>query len=162
MNTTQKVIDKFDGTKYKFLSNFYPCKFNYNGIEYSHSEGAFQAQKTLDMNERKVVAKLTASESKRACGKRGLAKLGFRVELRPDWESVKDQVMYEVVKAKFTQNPDLAQKLLETGDAELIEGTTWHDNYWGNCTCAKCSGITGRNQLGKTLMKVRQELKENK
>lgn len=41
------IIDLFDG-EYAFLSNFYLCKVKYNGIEYKHSEGAFQAQKTLN------------------------------------------------------------------------------------------------------------------
>lgn len=157
MNT----INKFDGTKHKFLSNFYPCKLTYNGIEYKHSEGAFQAQKTLDEQQRAYIATLSASESKKACGKRDLK--GFKIELRPDWQydKVRNLVMYEVVKAKFTQNKELAEKLLETKDATLIEGNTWHDNYWGNCTCERCKNIPGKNQLGITLMQVRDELKQS-
>ena len=69
--------------------------------------------------------------------------------------------MDEVLIAKFTQNPSLKEQLLDTGDVELIEGNTWHDNYWGNCTCSKCSGIIGRNQLGKTLMNIREEIRKN-
>ena len=57
--------------------------------------------------------------------------LGRKVPLRPDWELVKYDVMYEVCMAKFTQNPDLLSKLLSTGDAELIEGNTWGDRVWG-------------------------------
>ena len=159
---SSRVIDKFDGTEYGFLSNFHPCKVIYNGIEYKHTEGAFQAQKTLDNNLKVAIAKLSASESKKACGRHGLMlKDGtfIKVDLRPDWEEVKDQIMYEVVKAKFEQNSDLREKLLATEDAELIEGTTWHDNYWGNCTCPRCVNKLGRNQLGKTLMRVREELR---
>lgn len=151
-----EVIDKFDGTRYRFLSNFYLCAVVYDGILYMHSEGAFQAQKTLDTELRKYVANLTAANSKKACGRRGL--YGFKIELRPDWEVVKDDVMYKVVKAKFEQNPGLKEKLLATGDAILVEENTWHDNYWGDCTCHKCINIPGKNQLGKTLMRVREEL----
>lgn len=154
-----KTIDEFAGENW-FLSNFYnKCENGivYNGIKYNHTEGAFQAQKTLDEKQKAFIATLSASESKKACGRYGLN--GFKIQLRPDWEEVKDQIMYEVVKAKFEQNPELKEKLLATGDAELIEGTTWHDNYWGNCTCPRCSNVTGRNQLGKTLMKVREELR---
>ena len=157
MANNKQIIDKFDGTEYGFLSNFHPCEFEYKGITYKHSEGAFQAQKTLDEKERQYIATLSAGESKRACGRRGLK--GFKINFRTDWEQVKDQVMYEVVTEKFKQNPDLKDKLLATGDAMLIEGTTWHDNYWGNCTCARCKNITGRNQLGLTLMRVREELR---
>lgn len=159
---SREAITKFDGTQYGFLSNFHPCKVVYNGIEYKHTEGAFQAQKTLDENLKVAIAKLSASESKKACGRHGLRlKDGtfIKIDLRPDWEEVKDQIMYEVVKAKFEQNSELREKLLATEDAELIEGTTWHDNYWGNCTCPRCVNKMGRNQLGKNLMRVREELR---
>ena len=79
-------------------------------------------------------------------------RLGRRVELRPDWESVKYDVMYQVCKAKFTQNPNLLERLLATGDAELVEGNTWGDQVWG-----VCKGV-GENHLGKTLMRIRAEL----
>jgi ribA/ribD-fused uncharacterized protein len=74
--------------------------------------------------------------------------------LRKDWESVKDQVMYKVVLAKFKQDSQLKGILLGTGDAKLIEHTD-RDSYWGDG-----GDGSGRNQLGKTLMKVREELKE--
>lgn len=148
----RNIIDLFDG-EYDFLSNFYLCKVNYNGIEYKHSEGAFQAQKTLNEQERIYIASLNPGQSKRKAGRHGV------ISLRADWEEIKDQIMYEVVLAKFKQNPDLREKLLNTDNAILIEGTTWHDNYWGNCTCNRCANKFGRNQLGKILMKVREELK---
>ena len=50
-------------------------------------------------------------------------KLGRRVKLRKDWEAVKVKIMEELVRAKFTQNPDLADKLLATGDAYLESKT---------------------------------------
>lgn len=145
-------IDSFSG-RYEFLSNFYNCSVKFNGITYGHSEGAFQAQKTLNENQRLEISKMTAGQSKRYCGRKG------PITLREDWEQVKDNIMYEIVKEKFSQNSDIRDKLLATGDIELIEGTTWHDNYWGNCTCDKCANIEGKNMLGKILMKVRSELR---
>lgn len=145
-------IDSFSG-RYEFLSNFYNCSVKFNGITYGHSEGAFQAQKTLNENQRLEISKMTAGQSKRYCGRKG------PITLREDWEQVKDNIMYEIVKEKFSQNSDIRDKLLATGDIELIEGTTWHDNYWGNCTCDKCVNIEGKNMLGKILMKVRSELR---
>ena len=59
--------------------------------------------------------------------------------------------MYQILKSKF-QNPELSKLLLETGDCELIEGNTWGDQFWG-----VCKGV-GENNLGKLLMKVREEL----
>lgn len=143
------MIGSFSG-EYEFLSNFYKVDVEYEGIIYPTTEHAFQAAKTMDMGERKRIAALkTPGESKRA---------GRRVTLRKDWESVKDGIMYDILVKKFS-NEDLKKQLLATGDEELVEGTTWHDNYWGNCTCDKCKNIVGRNQLGKTLMRVRDELK---
>ena len=69
-------------------------------------------------------------------------------------EEVKDKVMYEIVLAKFTQNPDLKEKLLATGDEHLEEGNTWGDTIWGTV-----DGV-GENRLGKILMRVRDELNE--
>lgn len=78
------------------------------------------------------------------------------VKLRPDWEDVKEQVMEDIVRAKFTQNQYLGDWLLNTGDAELIEGNNWGDTTWGVDIRTK----KGKNLLGKILMKVRAELKE--
>ena len=87
---------------------------------------------------------LLANEAKR---------LGRRVKLRPDWEDIKDEVMYEVVLDKFKRNDNLKEKLLDTANAELIEENWWNDTYWGVCKGK------GKNKLGKILMKVRDELK---
>ena len=63
--------------------------------------------------------------------------------------------MYQIVKCKFEQNEDLKIKLLNTGNSELIEGNTWGDKIWG-----KVNGV-GQNNLGKILMRIRKELKED-
>ena len=77
------------------------------------------------------------------------------VNLRPDWEDVKVQVMEDIVRAKFTQNPYLGDWLFNTGDSELIEGNNWGDTTWGVDIKTK----KGKNLLGKILMKIRDELK---
>ena len=60
--------------------------------------------------------------------------------------------MFDLVLEKFKQNPELKQKLLETGNQELIEGNTWNDTFWGVCNGQ------GQNWLGKILMLARSEL----
>lgn len=142
--TSSQKIDSFRG-KYYFLSNFYPAKVTYEGFTYNNNEAAFQAQKVLSIDGKSAFTELSPADAK---------KKGRRVRLRPDWEQVKDGIMEEIVRAKFTQNPDLKQQLLLTGNAELIEGNTWNDCYWG---VDARSGI-GQNHLGKILMKVREEL----
>lgn len=67
--------------------------------------------------------------------------------------------MYSIVKDKFSRNTNLKKLLLDTKDAYLIEGNWWHDNYWGDCYCPKCSKTLGKNMLGTILMRVREELK---
>lgn len=76
--------------------------------------------------------------------------------LRSDWEKVKDDVMREAVRAKFTQNEHLKKTLLSTGDAALVEHTV-NDSYWGDGGNGK-----GKNMLGKILMEIREEIKNDK
>ncbi len=139
-------ITSFDGA-YGFLSNFYPCDVTMpDGITYPSVEHAFQAQKTEDVAARRGFLDLTAGQAKRR---------GRLVHLRPDWDDVKDDVMLTALRLKFA-DPDLRAKLLITGDAELVEGNTWGDMYWG-----VCSGH-GRNRLGQLLMQVRNEIRAGK
>ena len=140
------MIDKFEG-EYAFLSNFYDCPVKYRGNMFKNSEAAFQAQKCSNPVLVKKFCAISASEAK---------KMGKKVDLRPDWELKKDEIMYEIVLAKFTQNLTLKYKLLATGDEILVEGNWWGDRYWG-----KCKGV-GLNRLGEILMKVREELKNDK
>lgn len=51
--------------------------------------------------------------------------------LRPDWEEIKDEVMLQALRMKFSQNPEIAKELLATGDALLIEHTR-NDDYWAD------------------------------
>ena len=83
-------------------------------------------------------------------------KLGRKVVLRSDWESIKFSVMQEIVDAKFDQNPDIANKLIMTNNEYLEEGNNWGDKIWGTV-----NGV-GANNLGKILMQTRERLKEVK
>lgn len=138
------AINKFQGD-YFFLSNFYECPVTYNNLTYTNNEAAFQAQKCVSDSERKQFINLNPTEAK---------KLGRKVTLRKDWENVKVKIMGEIVREKFVQNPELAQKLLSTGSAYLEEGNTWGDKVWGTVNGS------GANQLGFILMRVRDELAE--
>jgi len=140
------VIDSFQG-EYRFLSNFSPAEVHFEGQVYPTSEHAYQSAKTLDPAERQRIAALpTPSEAKKA---------GSALPKRPDWDSQKLAVMDTVVRDKFTRNPDLGAKLLATGHAELIEGNTWNDQFWGVCNGK------GENHLGKILIQVRAELRSS-
>ena len=142
---SNNYILEFNGL-YRFLSNFYLAVVTYDGITYPSSEHAFVAQKTLDVIKRHelVDMMLTPGEAK---------KYGKKLKLRSDWEAVKYDIMKGIVKAKFTQNPALLEKLLDTGDKILVEGNTWGDTIWGVYLGTLC----GKNYLGMILMEVRAE-----
>ena len=84
---------------------------------------------------------------------RGKAKkAGREIICRSDWKEIKDSVMELALRIKF-QNKVLCEKLLNTGNSELVEGNWWGDTYWGVCEGK------GENRLGKILMKIRDELR---
>lgn len=165
-----KAITEFQGP-YRFLSNFWPAKFEWNGLLWHSSEAAYVAAKTNDRELQEALSEIIDPGSVKRFG-RGLGPLRvvkvvntrtgeevvkwLTMSIRPDWDDVKLQFMNEIVRAKFEQNSDLLQKLLDTEDAILEEGNNWKDRYWGICPPA--SG-NGRNELGKILMKIREEHK---
>ena len=141
------TIDSFQGD-FEFLSNFYPSPIvgKDDEILYPTVEHYFQAHKTLNLEERQRIANASSP---------GLAKrAGRAVNLRKDWEKVKVNIMSEALELKF-EDEELKQKLIATGDAKLVEGNRWHDNYWGNCSCPKCKNIVGMNKLGVLLKVIR-------
>lgn len=145
----QEKIKQLRGPHY-FLSNFYPAPVEIGGICYENNEAAFQAQK--EPERAREFVHLPPNVAKQ---------IGRPVELRPDWEQIKLETMADIVRAKFTQNENLRKKLLETGQAAIIEGNYWHDNFYGVCTCARClnkPGKKGLNHLGRILMEIRREL----
>ena len=119
MNDTE--INEFRG-EYYFLSNFYPAPVRYNGTLFKNNEAAFQSAKCPERTAEFTDLSPPAAKS-----------LGRHVRLRKDWEDVKCDVMYHVCVAKFTQNNALRDRLLQTGDAILIEGNDWGDKTWGVC-----------------------------
>ena len=136
--------------EYRFLSNFFPSPVLVAGIEFSTVEHAYQAAKSKNREDWERIASLpTPGEAK---------KQGQVLTVRPDWDEVKPIFMYKLVQQKF-KILDLRERLLLTGDAPLVEGNHWHDTYWGMCTCEKHEG-SGANRLGRILMLVRDQIKE--
>lgn len=131
--------------EYHFLSNFSPSIINYHGKTYTCVESAFQAQKSLDDEiQRQFAAGGPFSQPLNA------KRAGKTILLRQDWEDVKDSIMLDLLRLKFS-NPGLKAKLLATGDQKIIEENAWNDTYWG-----VCRGM-GQNRLGVLLMQVREE-----
>lgn len=143
-------ITSFHGP-YRFLSNFYPSRVFLDGQVAPTVEHAYQAAKTFDTKWRKSI--LSAESPGKA------KQRGRMAELRPGWESIKEQVMLDLLLCKFSLSPDaskLGPMLLGTGSAHLVEGNHWGDDYWGECPLGN-----GRNRLGVWLMAVRGALQQN-
>ena len=134
--------------RYYCLSNFGNYPVCYKGILYKNSEAAFHAQKVFDPLVQAQFSQLSPDAAKR---------LGRQVYLRPDWDDVRVQIMEEIVRAKIEQNYTVRNRLLETGDAYIEEGNTWHDTFWG----VDLKTGKGENNLGKILMKIRKELRDD-
>lgn len=140
---TLSNIESFRG-EFRFLSNFWPAEVRFEGLTFPSVEHAYQAAKSLDIDERKRFAAMERpGKAKKAAEK---------MAIRLDWPAVRLGIMETLVREKFTNHRELAEKLLATGDAELIEGNAWGDVFWG-----VCDGV-GENHLGRILMKVRAEL----
>lgn len=138
-------ITSFTG-KHGFLSNFYASPIEQGGETYPTAEHFFQAMKTEDLEWRDRIRKAAnPSEAK---------KLGRKVPLRPDWNQYRLHYMSLAITRKFAPGSVLLESLLATGDALLVEGNTWGDEYWGVCAGR------GENHLGKLLMEWRNHRAE--
>lgn len=135
---------------YGCFSNFSRHSVFLDGKRWPTSEHYFQAQKFLD---EAVREKIRLRKTPREAADMGRDR---SLPLRPDWETVKDDVMRKVVEAKFTQREEIRAILLDTGDEGLIEQTT-NDYYWGCGTNGD-----GKNMLGRILMEVWEALRTHK
>ena len=133
---------------YGEFSNFARFAINLKGKTWPTVEHYFQAQKfagtPYEGQIQKAASPMKAAEMGRTC----------KIKMRRNWDNIKDNVMLEALQAKFSQHPELKALLLATGDSVLVEHTE-NDSYWGDG-----GDWSGKNRLGKLLMKVREELKQ--
>jgi len=138
---------------YGAFSNLFRRAVEFEGETYPTSEHAYQAGKA---RKPAVRAWLMAapSPSLLAMAAHGL----YQWDIAPDWSRTKFDRMRRVLWAKFTQHPDLAELLVATGEARLVEAATVDNpvnRLWG-----EVEGKGGRNMLGIMLMEVREKLRE--
>jgi len=129
---------KFKG-KLAFLSNFYPCPHMGRNMTAEHIYQAGKATRPEDVEY--IISASSPDDAK---------KRGREIKIRPDWDKVKLQVMESTLRQKF-KDPELRHKLVSVSPEDLVEENWWGDTYWG-----VCNGI-GENQLGKLLLKLREE-----
>ena len=133
--------------RYGEFSNFANYPIRIKGKTWRTTEHYFQAQKFAGTKYETQIRKIKKPMEAAIAGR------DKRKPLRRDWESVKDSIMYEALRAKFTQHTTLRELLINTGNAKIIEHTT-NDSYWGDGGNGK-----GKNKLGKLLMRLREELR---
>jgi ribA/ribD-fused uncharacterized protein len=104
----------------RFLSNFWPAKFTFEGLNFESVEHAYQSLKFKDELFHQAYALTNPYDIKAFAN-------ANKHNVIPEFHIVKTRLMYLLVKEKFIQNPELGNKLLETGNQELVEGNTWGD-----------------------------------
>jgi len=147
--TIASVIDRFIGP-YEFLNNYYPCEIHTNdGLIFYSSEAYYQACKLKNPKERVKFAEIKDPQKAHDLGK--------KISLRSDWMIVRAIAMDFVVMEKFYQNAELAQKLIDTNPATLINGNFNNDSYWGKIPVpvGKSNVWYGENHLGQILENLR-------
>jgi predicted NAD-dependent protein-ADP-ribosyltransferase YbiA (DUF1768 family) len=160
-------INYFSGSKkYKWLSSFNTTNpetdetlnpFKYEGIEYPSVEHAFHAQKIEVGHPKEEEYKLIFSttndfkpnDAKRFGGRKYFEDNNFK--LRNDWGKIKLKLMKDITREYYLANRKMIDKLLETGNIELIHKGFRIDNYWG------VNKNGGENNHGKILMELRNE-----
>ena len=140
VNRTQPLL--FNSKQNRCFSNFHPCVVRLGGYSWLNNEAAYQCIK--HENWRFLVDQWQVAGWK-------AKEMSKTIDVRPDWEQIKVQVMTMLIEAKF-KNPVMRYELLETGDQELIHYAPW-DEFWG--TGRK---NLGRNMLGELLMAHRAYL----
>jgi ribA/ribD-fused uncharacterized protein len=147
-----RAVKQFQG-RWRDFSNFAHWPVRIYGKTFPTAEHAFVFAKNPDAWDDEWI-KLKPGQIKRK---------GRKIRLRPDWEEVKLDIMLEICLAKFSQHAELRALLLSTGIAMLIEGNDWHDTFWGICDGCRRWGPhapIGHNNLGRILMMVRTELRQ--
>jgi N-glycosidase YbiA len=137
---------------YGCFSNFSPHSIQCLGKNWPTVEHFYQAHKFLgstDEHLMEIIRHASTPEAAAALGRNTAKKVRF------DWDKVKNNIMWQGVLTKFLTHHDIQKILLATGNETIVEDSPT-DYYWG---CGQDK--TGRNELGKILMAVRDKLRSN-
>lgn len=132
--------------EYRFLSNFYHFPVYLDGYWWPTNEHYFQWKKA------DILERYWAKEILSKPDPKWAKHIGWKIQVRKDWDDYRLEVMENVVWHKFAQYP-LTTKLLDTYPFILVEENNWNDTYWGRCRGR------GTNHLGRILMYTRECLR---
>lgn len=150
------MIAQFQG-EYRWLSNFWPVEVTFQGAKYPSVEHAYMSAKsdeTVKIRGELVNWKVYCQRKEVAAGT--IKKESRKIDVLACWDDIKLSVMEECLRSKFS-NPQMRELLLSTGDKHLQEGNWWSDTFWG----VNLKTNKGENNLGKLLMKIRFQIKED-
>lgn len=121
--TSDKVI--FWGS---FLSNWYPCKIKYNGLDFSSSEQLFMWMKAKHFKDEEIADEILNCKTPKESKKLGRKVRGFNQSI---WDNVKVKYMHDAVDCKFKQNPELKSKFMKLGRFRFFVEGSPYDKIWG-------------------------------
>ena len=146
------------------FSNWHPSPFEIDGVMYNCSEQWMMAEKARLFEDKESLSKILSAadpQDQKAYGRR--VKNFDKVK----WEKIAKDVVYEGCHAKFTQNPDLKEALLNTEGTTLVEASP-EDFIWGiglrktDSSALDRATWLGQNWLGEVLTKLRNDLIKSK
>lgn len=137
------VINRFKG-EFVFLSNRFPCRVLWEGLEYRSAEAAFQASKCQDEMERRVYAGCSTDKAIL----KGKDQIPYQ-----GWEDDQLGIMESILRAKFELNPSLMQKLADTENCVFLNGNNKQETFWG----IDLYSWIGENHLGRIIMSIRDK-----
>ena len=162
MNQDQFVFFYHEYDENGCFSNWYPAEFDYAGKHYYNSEQYMMYQKVAMFKRFDIAQEILECTDPQTVKKLGRQKFP---EFKPEiWEATCRHVMRRGLRAKFVQNPDLLQRLLDTEGKILAEASPT-DMKWGiGLSTSDPSRFdtetwVGKNFLGITLMEIRHSLK---
>lgn len=109
------------------FSQWWPCRFEVDGVEYNCAEQYMMAAKARTFGDGETLGRIMKATQPRQIKSLGRQVRGFDGKA---WDAVKFDAVVDGNMAKFSQNPELKSFLLSTGDAELVEASPV-DRIWG-------------------------------
>lgn len=147
---------------YGYLSNWYKSPFELDGQHFSSAEQYIMYRKCMIFGDELSAKAVLRSEDPAAQQDIGRKASGY---IGSVWAGMRQTVAFRALMGKFAQNAELKQKLLDTGDAYLVE-CAGSDRIWA-CGIRlndnkrfDAENWKGDNILGFTLMEVRNVLRE--
>ncbi len=162
MNTDEKFFENENGVYFKsnYPSQWYPSTFVINDITFNCCEQWMMYNKAILFEDNEIATQILNETDPKKQKELGRLVANFDTE---KWNSVADDIVFKGNLAKFSQNLELKEKLLSTGNKLIVECSPY-DSIWGNGLNITESLVIpqnlwkGTNRLGKAIMKVRESL----